>query len=130
MRFGRETRFSIFDILFSCKLRSLSFYSPSRSGKWSKSRLSRFKRSGFAYRSDGLRYTTNTPRICYNSAKIILSSSYTLFTIPCLRRYLYLSSYSDAASSKAMNYFFNDINQSNNYYFVHLFLRPRMLENL
>jgi len=61
--------------------------------------LSKFNLSGFAFLSDGFRYTTRTPGIYGSSANIILSSSSTLLTIPFLRRYLYLSSSSLAASS-------------------------------
>ena len=85
-------------MLLCCRFSNRNFSSPSSRGRWSKSRRSKFNLSGFCSRSDGFRYTTNTPLICYSSAKIILSSSSTRFTMPCLRRYRYRSSSSEAAS--------------------------------
>ena len=88
MSAGRLTRFSIFDTWLCYKFKSLSLSSPSNSGICVNSLLSKFNLSGLAFLSDGFLYTTRTPGICGNSAKIILSSSSTLLTIPFLRRYL------------------------------------------
>ena len=99
MSAGKLTKFSIFCTWLCCKFRSRRRSSPSSKGMCVRSRLSRFSRSGFAVLSEGFLYTTSTPGIYGNSAKIILSSSSTLRTIPFFSKYLYRSSSSLAESS-------------------------------
>lgn len=102
VRFGRLTKFSILEMSLFCRFKYLIFSSPSNNGMCFRFLLSSVIFSTFISLSLGLLYTITMFGIWGSYTYRVNVSCSMFWILPCLSKYLYLSSFSSFNSLRIM----------------------------